>query len=205
MFTTTTKSLEDLPMDLPEGAYRDERGHLWLPPTQREDGSWRDPVRIRSGYLPPDEVQLYRSPAIRARLRSAFTSAASLNAHLRDLSLTDSDLEASPHQPQGERSETEMQTEREGTDTRRGQGQGRMQGRMQGRGRGRGRQRQRRSCRRVRLVLGAEQKDRLAPGCRRGRLRLSAGRRDRTQRHRRVGTLLLVRAGPQCARRVAVV
>lgn len=52
---------------LPLGAVRTEDGDVVVPASRRADGSVRKPIRIRQGYVPQDEVPIYKTVAQRVR------------------------------------------------------------------------------------------------------------------------------------------
>lgn len=43
----------------------DEAGVTFIPASRRPDGSWRKEVKVRAGYLPPEEVAAYKPKAVR--------------------------------------------------------------------------------------------------------------------------------------------
>ncbi|CAI5712169.1 hypothetical protein KXD40_005934 [Peronospora effusa] len=59
---------------LPLGAVRATNGEVFVPASRRADGSTRKPIRIRQGYVPPDEVPKYKTVAQRRREQEAARS-----------------------------------------------------------------------------------------------------------------------------------
>lgn len=49
------------------GIVRDVQGRGFIPPTQRSDGTWRPARRIKSGFTPQEDVQIYQPRGSRAK------------------------------------------------------------------------------------------------------------------------------------------
>lgn len=64
---------------VPLGAVKKSDGSVIVPESKRADGSVRKQIRIRAGYVPPDEQRKYRPRFRREREEKAAAAAAIIN------------------------------------------------------------------------------------------------------------------------------
>lgn len=72
---------------LPLGAVLTAEGDVVIPASRRPNGSTRKPIRIRQGYLPPDEVQKYKTVANRRHEQELKRAAEVRSAVVDELSM----------------------------------------------------------------------------------------------------------------------